>query len=31
MKHTAGNNLNDNSILEDTEEHPKATQTVLIK
>ena len=31
MKHTAGNNFNDNSILEDTEEHPKLTQTVLIK
>jgi hypothetical protein len=31
MKHTAGNNLNDNSTLENTEEHPKLTQTVLIK
>jgi len=31
MKHTAGNNLNDNIILEEIVEHPKLTQTVLIK
>jgi hypothetical protein len=31
MKHTEGNNLNDNSILEDTEEHPKVTQNCVDK